>query len=102
LAFGGSSTGWCKKSNKNPIYLSITFRDTASEHRLVGSGEVRLIQQGKVVDGRSKHNTVWLTAAEGWQLQSLFLPFPLLQFPFKAICSEVSVWAIWVAAIGNM
>lgn len=61
----------------------IFYRDTAIEHQSVNDLELRLITEGKstVIDGRYKHNS---------------------KFPFKSICTNKAVWAICVAAIGNM
>uniref|UniRef100_A0A914E0B3 Major facilitator superfamily (MFS) profile domain-containing protein n=1 Tax=Acrobeloides nanus TaxID=290746 RepID=A0A914E0B3_9BILA len=60
----------------------LLYRDSPSEisPRKVSVSELRQIQNGKAVDGRRKHNTL----------------------PLKEIFTNAGVWAVWIAAIGNM
>ncbi|TKR59773.1 hypothetical protein L596_029400 [Steinernema carpocapsae] len=58
------------------------YRDSPNDSDCVTITENRHIQQGKVIDGRAKHTKH--------------------RVPMKAIYSSISVWAVWIAAIGNM
>ncbi|CAD5209003.1 unnamed protein product [Bursaphelenchus xylophilus] len=56
------------------------YRDSPSESETVSLSELRRIQDGKVTDFRLKHSKI----------------------PYQAIHSDLSVWAVWVAAVGKL
>ncbi|KAI1723650.1 major facilitator superfamily domain-containing protein [Ditylenchus destructor] len=60
--------------------LLMVVWDSPGESNHVSISELREIQSGKVIDGRKRHN----------------------RFPIREICTNLSVWAIWIAAVGNM
>ncbi|KAK0426788.1 hypothetical protein QR680_009901 [Steinernema hermaphroditum] len=64
------------------VFWWTMYRDTPHDSKCVTLKETRHIQEGKVIDGRSRHTKH--------------------RVPLKAIYSSISVWAVWIAAIGNM
>lgn len=58
----------------------IVFRDVPSESNCVSIQEQRRIESGKVVDFSKKHSAI----------------------PYKKIYRDPAVWAVWIAALGNM
>ncbi|KAI6203438.1 hypothetical protein M3Y94_00556300 [Aphelenchoides besseyi] len=62
------------------IFWWFGYRDAATEHSWVTIHENQRISRGKVVDARKKHSAI----------------------PYKKIYADPAVWAILIAALGNM